>query len=117
MTLAILVVHSVIVYPVNLSHLRSEVAFKETKWLGKTQNPSTELSLYAQRLGQESIILGCTDGKGQFSKCMYSDDLELSLLYGSVVGLCTWNRLNCRNFYIKDSSNLQPLGIDYWQRR
>lgn len=106
---SLLLIHHLMVYPMNLSHLSVASPFKVTDWFDE-KNPQSSVDKYLEVILKEDLILNCRDQLNQGGQCFYD------FIYPSIVGSCLWNHLNCyslkgydpntRGFVILDINNV-----------
>ena len=110
---AVLLIHHVISYPVNLNHLKQFGRFREDVWFAQAETPAASLALFVNIVTKSDLTLICRDQTGQNVECKH-----YSLIYPAIAGSCVWNNLNCKKIIIYDGKlqELIPLTIDYWGR-
>lgn len=110
--LSLLTIHHLIVYPVNLIHIKDPSPFKVTDWFGE-DNPQKKLDEYVAIAKKENLALDCRPIVANLGQCSYD------FIYPAVAGSCKWNRLNCHDilgYDIKDNKFV-PLSLDLWQNK
>ncbi len=107
---ALIPLHHLIVYPLNLSHLKDPSIFRDIAWFAQAENPSKSLTFFLEGIQKQDINLGCSDQNNQPVLCRYSE------IYASLAGACYWNKLSCHqlNGYDPKTNKYIPLSIDIW---
>lgn len=109
--LSLLTIHHLIVYPVNLSHIKDPSPFKVTDWFDR-ENPQKSVDEYVKLAQKQDLLLDCRPIVAGLGQCFYD------FIYPAVAGSCSWNRYKCRNIlgYDPKSGQFIPLTIKLWQQ-
>ncbi len=110
--LGLLLLHHLIVYPVNVAAVKEPSPFKVTDWFDEN-NPQKSVEEYAALAQKEDLKLDCRPIVAQLGQCSYD------FIYPAVMGSCKWNNMNCHQILGYDGRTGQfiPLSIDLWQRK
>lgn len=102
--LSLLLVHHLIVYPINLIHLKDPSPEAYPIFFNIAETPAQSLNKLVEKAQQEDLKLVC-DG--------YCRVVEA---YAAVAGSCVWNHLACHQILGWDqvSGQLIPLEVDLW---
>lgn len=103
---SLILFHHLIVYPVNLGHIREESAFRERWWFNREQ-PESIMTDLISRVTKADLVLSCVDASGKPVLCP-----GLSLIYPAVEGVCYWNNLHCHQITVFDPERGQYLPVD-----
>ncbi len=108
--LGLLLIHHLIVYPVNLIHLKDPSPSKEPLWFSRLETPQKSLDSLVETVQKEDLKLVCMDEKKNPVYC------RLSEVYAAVAGSCQWNHLDCHQIlgYDFKSNQLIPLNVGLW---
>ncbi|MBI2017795.1 hypothetical protein HYS92_01970 [Candidatus Daviesbacteria bacterium] len=87
--LGLLLLHHLIVYPINLIGLKEESRYKEILWLNAGGDPRQALKDLVLEVQNRGLDLECKDSSGNLLPCRYSE------VYAAVAGSCEWNHLSC----------------------
>lgn len=98
-------IHHLIVYPINLSHLKDLSPNKEPYWFAISQTPSESLDSLVNTVTSEDLKLVCLD---EVKKPLYC---RLAEVYAAVAGSCTWNHLDCKNIQGYDLNTRQFIKL------
>lgn len=107
---ALLPLHHLFVYPVNLAHLKDPSVFRDKTWFSRAQTPEKSLAIYVDAVQKDHLRLLCTDQNENPVYCRYSE------VYPAVAGYCLWNKLLCKQIlgYDHQKNVLVPLIIGEW---
>lgn len=110
--LGLLMVHHLIVYPVNLAAIREPSPFRVDDWFD-TNDPQMSVSKYVESAQQRDLELDCRQFVAKGMGCFYD------FIYPAVAGSCEWNNLGCHKIlgYDLRTNQFIPLSIDLWQRK
>ncbi len=110
--LGLLLVHHLIVYPVNLAAIREPSPFTVTDWFDE-ENPQKSVEMLVKAAQKEDLNLDCRPLIEKFGGCSYD------FIYPAVVGSCRWNYLSCYQILGYDSKDNKfvPLSIDFLQSK
>ena len=105
----LLLLHHLIVLPINLAHLSDPSSIKEPLWFALQETPTESFKTLVESVQKEDLKLVCMD-KGQPFYCRISE------VYGAVAGYCKWNRLDCHSIYGMDfkTGQMIPLSTELW---
>lgn len=108
----LLLIHHLIVYPINLYHLRDISPDRYPIWFNEAETPQKSLDRLLETLKKEDLKLICTDQSGQPFYC------RLSEVYAALAGACLWNHLSCYQILGWDTqtNKLIPLGVGLWDQ-
>ncbi|MBI2327919.1 hypothetical protein HYU92_06405 [Candidatus Curtissbacteria bacterium] len=106
--LALILIHHLIVYPINLMHLSDQSRYKEEVWFKGADDPATVVDFYVTKIQNQNLELVCFDESGGKINCRYNQ------IFAVVAGSCLWNRLGCREIYGWDlkTKKYVPLTIE-----
>jgi len=109
--LGLLLLHHLIVYPINFTHLKDPSPFKVADWFD-SENAQKSVDSYVLKLQSEDIVLNCKEQLGQSGQCFYD------FIYSSIAGSCEWNHLDCHKIsgYDPDERKIKDLNIDYFKK-
>lgn len=101
--LGLLLVHHLIVYPINLVHLKDPSPSREPFWF-------SNLDSLVETVQKENLKLVCLDEAGTPFYCRISE------VYAAVAGSCKWNKLDCHQILGWDylTGNFIPLSTKLW---
>lgn len=110
--LSLLTIHHLIVYPINLSHIKDPSPFKVTDWF-EGDNPQQKLEEFVAIAKKENLALDCRPIVAQLGQCSYD------FIYPAVAGSCEWNNLDCHQIlgYDGKDNKFIPLSLDLWQSK
>lgn len=92
--LLILPIHHLIVYPINLSHLKDPSENRHTTFLDVKQTPQQSYEYLISELQHKDLRLKCSNVYSkQVIKCQYM------YIYSILKGACRWNNLHCKELY------------------
>lgn len=94
--LSLLLIHHLIVYPVNLAHLKDPSPVKDaTGFFETAATPQQSLKLFVQKAQKEDVYLKCQMmAAGELVNiCRYGE------MFAAIAGSCLWNNLSCKNIY------------------
>ncbi len=108
--LSLLLIHHLIVYPINLTHLKDPSPERYPIWFSSAETPQKSLDNLVGTVQKEDLKLVCLDEDKQPFYC------RLSEVYAAVTGSCKWNHLECYQILGWDhqTSNFVPLNLDLW---
>lgn len=108
--LLLLPLHHIIVYPINLFHLKDLSVFREPIWLSVENSPAKFLDGLIDHVQKQNLSLVCQGQKGEIFGCRYSE------VFAGVAGACLWNRLECHDIsgYDPKTKGFIPLSLDTW---
>ena len=109
--LSLVLMHHLIVYPINLLHLKDRSIFTaDDVWFRKAQNPNQFLDQALKTIQNQDISLICEDKNKKPIKCRYSE------VFAAIKGSCLWNNIYCHRIlgYDLKSKQLIPLVKDLW---
>lgn len=108
--LGLLLVHHLVVYPINLIHLKDPSPNKEPLWFSRLETPQKSLDSLLDSVQKEDLKLVCLDQSNQPFYCRISE------VYAAVAGTCLWNNLSCRQIlgYDHIKGGLIPLSTELW---
>ncbi len=106
---AALFIHHIIVYPINLTHLRDPSPEQYPLWFKAEETPKESLNLLLKQVQQDDLKLVCQEN-GKPYYCRYAES------YAAVAGSCIWNHLDCHQILGYDFKTGQfiPLSVDLW---
>lgn len=95
LTLTLLLIHHIIVYPLNLTHLQDPSPFKDYGPFTIVGTPEKSVEKVTHDLRQGDVHLNCLDQAPSMStqECPYLD------FYAAVMSACFWNKLSCNSMY------------------
>jgi len=107
--MSLLLLHHIIVYPINLIHLKDPSPDAYPIWFDPAPYGAGFDNL-VETVQKEDLKLACVDEKGTPFYC------RLSEVYAAVVGACKWNRLDCNQILGYDFKTNQfiPLTTELW---
>ena len=110
--LSLLTIHHLIVYPINLIHIKDPSPFKVADWFDE-ENPQKRLDEYVAIAKKEGLALDCRPIVAQGGGCFYD------FIYPAVAGSCEFNQLSCHQIlgYSGKDNKFIPLSIDLWQNK
>jgi len=108
----LLPIHHLLIYPVNLSHLKDESPNKYGLWFGIANEPSKSLDAITNIALREDLRLSCKSKDGKDNFCRYNE------IYAAVAGSCNWNKLRCNNILGFDykTNKFIPLSTKLWEK-
>lgn len=110
--LVLLLVHHIIVYPVNLMHLKDPIADNYPLWFSSyEEKPREALQGLVTTVQKEDLDLVCFDELKRPLYCRYSE------IYAAVSGFCHWNKLSCHQIkgYDFKTDQMIPLNVNLWK--
>lgn len=94
LTLLVLPIHHLAVYPINLSHLKDPSENRHTTFLDVKQTPQRSYEYLIGELQHKDLRLRCSNVYSkQVIKCQYM------YIYSILKGSCRWNHLYCKELY------------------
>ncbi len=107
---SLLLLHHLIVYPINLSHLSDVSPNAYPLWFVGSQTPQKSLDGLLETVQKENLKLVCLDEQSRPFYCRVSE------VYAAVGGSCEWNHLDCHQILGFDfkSNQLIPLNVGLW---
>lgn len=108
--LGLLLLHHMLVYPINLIHLKDPSPDVYPIWFNSAETPKKSLQNLVDTVQKEDLKLVCLDEKGTPFYC------RLAEVYAAVAGSCTWNHLDCHQILGYDFKTGQfiPLDVKLW---
>lgn len=109
--LGLLLVHHLIVYPINLSHLKDPAPAASPIWFNTQETPKESLQALVDTATKEELKLVCLNA--QTKQPFYC---RISEVYAAVEGSCVWNDLDCKQIlgYDPNREGLIPLSTELW---
>ena len=104
--LSLLLVHHIVVYPINLAHLKDPSPFKVADWFDG-QNPQKSIEEAVAVAQKQELILDCRTHLAELGQCDYT------FIYASIASRCKFNHLDCKGVrvYDQDSGDFKELNI------
>ncbi|MBI2327839.1 hypothetical protein HYU92_05980 [Candidatus Curtissbacteria bacterium] len=106
--LSLLVLHHLIVYPINLIHLKDLGVYYEKFWFTKAETPKKSLDEYLGIIQKEDLYLECPENSRY---CRYSE------IYAAIAASCWWRGLVCHEVlgWWPKAGKFIPISIDTWK--
>lgn len=108
--LGLLLIHHLVVFPINLAHLKDLSPNKEPLWFSRLESPQKSFDSLVETVQKEDLKLVCLD---QSNKPFYC---RISEVYAAVAGACLWNNLECNQILGSNPKmgQLIPLSTKLW---
>ena len=90
---SLILVHHLIVYPINFRHLATESRYREQVWFKGAEDPKVVVDFYVGTIQKQNLELVCWGESGEQINCRYNQ------MFAVIMGSCLWNRLDCRGIY------------------
>lgn len=103
----LILVHHMIVYPVNLERLRRGSKFAETFWFARNGSYKETLNNYLETINKQDLVFSCVDSLGRDTYCT-----QLSIVYGTIKAACLWNHLSCYDILSYDLARNGVVKLD-----
>lgn len=103
----IILIHHLLVYPFNFSHLNDPSPYAENQWFTIAPTPQESLQVYVEKVQKEDLQLNCSNQV----YCRYSE------IFAAISGYCLWNKLSCHQIlgYDLNTGQMIPLSVDLWK--
>lgn len=107
----LLLIHHLIVYPVNLIHLKDPSPNQYPLWFKTSDTPDQSLKTLVEKTRQEEFKIVCIENN-EPTLCRYAE------VYAAVAGSCEWNHLNCQQIqgYDLNKGQFINLSVDLWDK-
>lgn len=91
--LGVLLLHHLIVYPLNLQALKIPSPFLEYSWFEIKSTPQESFNYFQTELARGDLYLDCRKFDANAENCNYTD------LYSALMSDCLWNHRSCHDIY------------------
>ena len=100
--------HHLVVYPINLSHLKDPSRYREQVWFKTLDDPRKNLDDFVVRAQKENLEFVCYDERQNAINCRYNQ------IFAAVSAYCYWNKIVCREIrgYDLKTKKYIPLSIE-----
>lgn len=113
-SLILILLHHIIVFPVNLAKIKLQSNFAEKVWFTDQGSVQATLANYLGQVTKRDIILSCVDSQNRQVYCE-----QLSVPFSTIKSACLWNHLSCHDIlgYDPQVNDVVKLDVNFFPNR